>query len=61
MSSLGIGFLQKGDPELILLNVVGAVDQLPVAGRQTVVHHHLLPLPALPKLEPEYACKWKIM
>ena len=49
---LGVGFLQQGAPELVVVLRV-AVDEFPVDRRQPVVHHHVHPLPEHPELKVE--------
>lgn len=50
--SLGVGLLQHGTPELVVVLRV-AVDEFSVDRRQPVVHHHVHPLPEHPELKVE--------
>lgn len=54
--SLGVGFLQQGAPELV---VVGRVqeDQAVPEGGQSVIDHHVQPLAVLPELLPGWRRK----
>ena len=56
--SLGVGLLNHGSPELVLVVRVH-VDEAAVDGRQTIVHQHLDPATVLPEVEAEHACSEK--
>lgn len=47
--SLGVGFLQQGAPELVVVRGVEE-DQTVPEGGQSVIHHHVQPLTVLPEL-----------